>query len=71
VDGKRRYRLRASSVALSRFEWVLFGIAVLVGLAGIITAVTVSSGFGGMLTGLAALSIAALVANGMTREQAR
>jgi hypothetical protein len=54
MDDKPRYRLRANSVALTRLQWWVVGVAMFVGVIGIVLALT-GRAFGSILTSLSIL----------------
>ncbi len=56
---KRRYRLRANSMALSRLQWSLAGGAVVLGVVGLALAVSTPLGIG--LMGLAGMTLNTIV----------
>jgi hypothetical protein len=65
---KRLYRSRANSVALSRAEWALMVLALLLGVSGLLVSITSTSHVGAPATGVSALIVAVLVTRGMTRN---
>jgi hypothetical protein len=56
MDDKPRYRLRANSVALSRLQWWVAGVATFVAVIGIVLALT-GRAFGSILTSLSAMIV--------------
>ncbi len=54
---KRRYRLRANSVALSRLQWSLVSGAVVLGVVGLALALTAFPSLGGGLMALAGMTL--------------
>jgi hypothetical protein len=62
---KPRYSMRRNSVAMTRAQWVAFGIAVAVAvLGGTIVALTVGLAAGGLVIGVAGLAAAMVLAFG-------
>ena len=69
MTDKPRYRLRDNSPALSRRQWWIFGVAVLVAIVGpILLAITGKAPFGGILMGLSALVIVFTVVSALARS---
>ncbi len=58
---KRRYWLRANSMALSRLQWSLAGGAVVLGVVGLALALAVSTPLGIGLMGLAGMTLNTIV----------
>jgi len=58
---KRRYRLRANSMALSRLQWSLAGGAVVLGVVGLALALAVSTPLGIGLMGLSGMTLNTIV----------
>ena len=54
MDDKPRYRLRANSVALTRLQWWIAGVATFVAAIGFVLALT-GRAFGTMLMGLSVM----------------
>jgi hypothetical protein len=55
MDTKPRYRLRRDSAALSRFQWWIVGVAILIGTFGVVLAITGRVVLGAMLMSLSGL----------------
>ena len=55
MDNKPRYRLRRKSTALSRFQWGIVGVAILIGTFGVVLALTGRVVLGAMLMSLSGL----------------
>jgi len=62
---KRRYRLRANSVALSRLQWSVASGAAVLGVVGLALALTVSTPLGSGLMGLAGLTLGVIALSAM------
>jgi hypothetical protein len=58
MSDKPRYRLRANSAALSRLQWWIVGIAILIAAFGVVLAITGRAAPGAMLMGLSGMMIA-------------
>jgi len=58
---KRRYQLRANSMALSRLQWSLAGGAVVLGVVGLALALIVPTPLGIGLLGLAGITLNVIV----------
>ena len=72
MTDKPRYRLRDNSPALSRLQWWIFGVAVLVAIVGpILLAITGKASFGGMLLGLSALVMVFTVVSASGRSPSK
>ena len=54
MDDKPRYQLRANSVALTRLQWWVVGVAMFVAVIGIVLALT-GRAFGSILMGLSVM----------------
>jgi len=72
MTDKPRYRLRDNSPALSRLQWWIVGVTILVAVVGpILLAITGKASFGGMLMGLSALVIVFTVVSASGRSPSR
>jgi hypothetical protein len=64
MTGKQRYSIRRNSVAMTRMQWVIIGIAVAVGVVGgTIIATTVSLALGGIVFAVVGLTTTMVLAS--------
>jgi len=71
MTDKPRYQLRANSVALSRFQWWIVGIAILVAVVGAFLALTRNTAFGALLMSLSSLVVAFTIVSATGRSPSK
>jgi hypothetical protein len=69
MTDKPHYSIRENSPALSRLQWWIFGVTILVAVVGpLLLAITGKAPFGGILMGLSALVIVFTVVSALGRS---
>lgn len=71
MAARKKYSLRPGAVALTKQQWVIAAIAGLLGLFGVAVAVTGDLARGGLLMGIAGLSMSLLILTNMPARGGR